>query len=90
LLTKLDSTGKNWIITGQTKNIASQSKSQGNVQVTGYFYDSKGTNAGGSYKGVVNPSVLKSLQSGAFNIKGSTSVMKGTPSFLRLEYQTAA
>jgi hypothetical protein len=90
LVTKLDSTGKNWIITGQTKNIASQSKSQGNVQATGYFYDSKGNNVGGSYKGAVNPGVLKSLQSGAFNIKASTSIMKGTPSFLRLEYQTAA
>jgi hypothetical protein len=52
---------------------------------------SKGNNVGGGlYQGAVNPSVLKSLQSGAFNIKVSSSVMKAMPSFLRLEYQAAA
>jgi hypothetical protein len=41
---------------------------------------SKGNNVGGGlYQGAVNPSVLKSLQSGAFNFKASTSIMKGTP-----------
>ena len=43
---------------------------------------------GGPYKGTVNPTVLKSLQLGAFSMKPSTSIMKGTPSFLRLEYQS--
>jgi hypothetical protein len=92
LITKLDSTGKTWTITGQAKNIAAETKTQRNVQVTAYFYDSKGNNVGGgsSYQGAVNPSVLKSLQSGAFNFKASTSVMKGTPSFLRVEYETTA
>jgi hypothetical protein len=62
---------------------------QRNVQVTAYFYDSKGNNIGGGpYKGTVNPTVLKSLQLGAFNMKPSTSIMKETPSFLRLEYQS--
>ena len=42
----------------------------------------------GSYKGAVNPGILKSSQLGAFNFKASTSAMKGTPSFLRLEYQS--
>jgi hypothetical protein len=89
LVTRLDSTGRTWTISGQTENIAG-TNSQRNVQVTAYFYNSKGDNVGGTYKGAVNPSVLKSLQSGAFNIKASTSVMKGMPSFLRLEYQAAA
>jgi hypothetical protein len=72
-------------ITGQVENRVS--KIQRNVHVTSYFYDSKGNNVGGPYKGTVNPTVLTSLQLGAFNIKASTSVIKGTPSFLRLEYQ---
>ena len=53
------------------------------------FYDSKGNNVGGPYKGVVNPTVLKSLQLGAFSMKPSMSIMKGTPSFLTLEYQSS-
>jgi hypothetical protein len=53
------------------------------------FYDSKGNNVGGPYKGTVNPTALKSLQLGAFSMKPSTSIMKGTPSFLRLEYQSS-
>jgi hypothetical protein len=88
LVTKLDSTGKTWTITGQAENIAAQSKTQRNVGVTAHFYDSKGNNVGGSYQSAVNPGVLKSLQSGAFNFKAGTSAMKGTPSFLRLEYQS--
>jgi hypothetical protein len=86
LVTKLDVTGKTWTITGQVENRVA--KIQRNVQVTAYFYDSKGNNVGGLQKVAVNPGILKSLQSGAFNIKASTSVMKGTPSFLRLEYQS--
>jgi hypothetical protein len=86
LITKLDSTGKIWTITGQVENRVS--KTQNNVQVTAYFYDSKGNNVGGPYKGTVNPTVLKSMQLGAFSMKPSTSIMKGTPSFLRLEYQS--
>ena len=89
LVTKLDSTGKTWAITGQAENIAS-AKTQRNVQLTTYFYDSKGNNVGGQQKVVVNPEILKSLQSGGFSIKVSTSAMKGTPSFLRLEYQATA
>ncbi len=88
LVTKLDSTGKTWTITGQVENRAA-GKTQTNVKVTGYFYDSKGNNvAGGSYQATVNPTTLKSLQLGSFTIKASTSAMKSTPSFLRLEYQT--
>jgi hypothetical protein len=91
LVTRLDSAGKIWTITGQAENIAAGTKTQKNVQVTAYFYDSKGNNVGGgSYQGAVNPSILKSLQSAAFNFKASTSIMKGTPSFLRLEYQAVA
>jgi hypothetical protein len=86
LVTKLDSIGKTWSITGQVENMVS--KMQRNVQVIGYFYDSKGNNVGGPYEGTVNPTVLKSLQLGAFSMKPSTSIMKGTPSFIRLEYQS--
>ena len=86
LAAKLDSTTtKTWIITGQVEN---RVKIQRNVQVIAYFYDSKGNNVGGPYKGLVNPTVLKSLQLGAFSMKPSTSIMKGTPSFIRLEYQS--
>jgi hypothetical protein len=88
LVTKFDATGKSWTITGQAENIAAGTKTQKNVQIIAHFYDSKGNNVGGSYQGGINPGVLKSLQSGAFNFKVSTSVMKGTPSFLRLEYQS--
>jgi hypothetical protein len=88
LITKLDATGKTWTITGQVENRVS--KIQRNVQVTAYFYDSKGNNVGGPYKGTVSPTVLKSLQLGAFSMKPSTSIMKRTPSFLRLEYQSIA
>jgi hypothetical protein len=86
LVTKLDSTGKTWSITGQVENRVS--KIQRNVQITAHFYDSKGNNVGGPYKGTVNPTVLKGLQLGAFSMKPSTSIMKGTPTFLRLEYQS--
>jgi hypothetical protein len=37
------------------------SKIQRNVQVIAYFYDSKGNSVGGPYKGIVNPTALKSL-----------------------------
>jgi hypothetical protein len=79
LVTQLDSTTKTWTITGQVENRVS--KIQRNVQVIAYFYDSKGNNVGGQYKGAVNPTVLKSLQLGAFKIKASTSTMKGTHHF---------
>jgi hypothetical protein len=88
LLTKFDETGKSWTITGQADNVAAGAKTQRNVQVIAYFYDSKGNNVGGVQEVAVNPTVIKSLQLGAFNIKASTSTMKGTPSFLRLEYQS--
>jgi len=87
LVTKLDSTGKTWTITGQVENRVS--KIQNNMQVIGYFYDSKGNSVGGPYKGAVNPTSLKSLQLGTFSMKPSTSIMKGTPSFIRLEYQSS-
>ena len=64
LITKLDSAGKTWTITGQVENRVS--RTQSNVQVIGYFYDSKGNNVGGPYKRIVNPTVLKSLQLGVF------------------------
>jgi hypothetical protein len=51
---------------------------------------SKGNSVGGPYKGTVSPTVLKTLQLGAFSMKQSTSIMKGTPSFIRLEYQSTA
>jgi hypothetical protein len=86
LVTKLDSTGETWSITGQVENRVS--KIQRNVQVVAYFYDSKGDSIGGPYKGIVNPTSLKSLQLGAFSMKPSTYIMKGTPSFIRLEYQS--
>jgi hypothetical protein len=86
LITKLGSTGKTWTITGQVENRVS--KTQNNVQVIGYFYDSKGNSVGGPYKGAVNPTVLKSHQLAAFSMKPSTSIMKGSPSFMRLEYQS--
>ena len=86
LVTKLDSTGKTWTITGQVENRVT--KTQNNVQVIGYFYDSKGNSVGGPYKGAVNPTVLKSHQLAAFSMKPSISIMKGTPSFMRLEYQS--
>jgi len=88
LLTKFDETGKSWTITGQADNVAAGAKTQRNVQVIAHFYDSKGNNVGGVQEVAVNPTVIKSLQVGAFNIKASTSTMKGTPSFLRLEYQS--
>jgi hypothetical protein len=86
LVTKLDSATKTWTITGQVENRVS--RTQNNVQVIAYFYDSKGNSVGGPYKGAVNPTSLKTLQLGAFSMKPSTSIMKGTPSFLRLEYQS--
>ena len=89
LVTKLDAattTGKTWTITGQAENTGT--KTQTNVQVIAHLYDSKGNNVGGPYKGTVNPTVLKSLQLGAFSMKPSTSSMKGTPSFIKLEYQS--
>jgi hypothetical protein len=61
LVTKLDSTSKTWTIAGQVENRA-VSKIQRNVQAIAYFYDSKGNNIGGPYKGAVNSTVLKSLQ----------------------------
>jgi hypothetical protein len=88
LVTKLDSTRKIWTITGQVENRVS--KTQNNVQVTGYFYDSKGNTVGGPYKGALNPTVLRSHQLAAFSMKPSTSIMKGTSSFIRLEYQSTS
>jgi hypothetical protein len=37
---------------------------------------------------MINPTVLKSHQLAAFSMKPSMSIMKGTPSFIRLEYQS--
>jgi hypothetical protein len=86
LVTKLDSTTKTWTITGQVENRVA--KIQRNVQVIAYFYDSKGNSVGGPYKGTVDPTVLKSLQLGTFSMKPNMAIMKGTPSFIRLEYQS--
>jgi hypothetical protein len=88
LITKFDSTTKNWNINGQVENVAAGSKTQKNIGVGAYFYDSKGNNVGGSYHGAVTPTTLKSLQSGTINFKASILDMKSTPSFIRLEYQS--
>jgi hypothetical protein len=88
LVTKLDSTTKTWTITGQVENRVS--KTQNNVQVIAYFYDFKGNNVGGPYKGTVNLTVLKSLQLGVVSIKPSMSIMIGTPSFIKLGYQSTS
>jgi phosphoserine phosphatase len=56
LVTKLDSTGKTWTITGQVENRVT--KVQRNVQITAYFYDSKGNSIGGPYKGAPHSNVL--------------------------------
>jgi hypothetical protein len=48
LVTRLDSTGKTWSITGQVENRVS--KTQNNVQIIAYFYDSKGNNVAGRIK----------------------------------------
>ena len=53
------------------------------------FYDVRGNNIGRLPQVAVTPGILKILQSGVFNIKASTSVMSGTPTFLRLEFQTS-
>ena len=90
LVTKLDATGKMWLISGQVQNVAKPAagKSLSNVQVIARFYDINGNNVGGLQQVPVTPATLKSFQSGAFNIKAPKSAMTGTPSFVRLEYVT--
>jgi hypothetical protein len=88
LVTKLDAAGKNWIISGQAENIAAAGKVQSNVQAIAHFYDAKGNNVGGLQLVAVTPGVLKTLQSGVFNIQASTSLMSCTPAFLRLEFKS--
>ena len=46
------------------------------------------TGIGWQYKGTANPTVIKSLQLGALSMKPRTYIMKATPTFLRLEYQS--
>jgi len=90
LVTKLDATGKTWIISGQVQNVAKPAAGNtlSNVQVIARFYDINGNNVGGLQQVPVSPATLKSFQSGAFNIKAPKSTMTGTPSFVRLEYVT--
>jgi hypothetical protein len=76
------------MISGQVENVASGRGTQSNVHVIAHFYDVRGNNIGGLQQVAVTPGVLKMLQSGVFNIRASSSVMSGTPTFLRLEFQT--
>ena len=52
------------------------------VILAAYFYDSKGNSVGSPYEGTVSPTSLKSHQLAAFSMKLSTSIMKGTSSFI--------
>jgi hypothetical protein len=90
LVTKLDATGKMWLISGQVQNVAKPTagKTLSNVQVISRFYDINGNNVGGLQQVPVSPTMLESFQSGVFNIKAPKSAMSGTPSFVRLEYIT--
>jgi hypothetical protein len=87
IITKLNANRDTWTISGQVQNIAKE-KTLTDVQVIVHFYDSKGANVGGLQQMSVNPSTLKALQTGVFNIKSPISQMSGTPSFLRLEYES--
>jgi hypothetical protein len=89
IITKLNANRDTWTISGQVKNIAIQ-KTLTDIRVIAHFYDSKGGNVGALQQVSVNPSTLKALQTGVFNIKAPISQMSGTPSFLRLEYQSTA
>jgi hypothetical protein len=90
LVTKLNATGRTWIISGQVQNVAKPAgKTLSNVQVIARFYDINGNNVGGLQQQVpISPATLKSFQSGVFNIKAPKSAMSVTPSFVRLEYVT--
>jgi hypothetical protein len=87
IITKLNANRDIWTISGQVQNIAKQ-KTLTDIRVIAHFYDSKGGNVGGLQQVIVNPSTLKALQIGVFNIKAPISQMSGTPTFLRLEYQS--
>jgi hypothetical protein len=91
LITKLDAAGKNWIISGQVKNVATPTPSiaLSNIHVIAHFYDSRGNNIGGVLEVPLTPRTLKTLQSGVFNIKADTSTMSGIPTFIRLELQSS-
>jgi hypothetical protein len=70
LVTKLDATGKMWLISGQIQNVAKPAgKTLGNVQVVARFYDINGNNVGGLQQVPISPATLKSFQSGVFSIK---------------------
>jgi hypothetical protein len=89
IITKLNANRDTWTISGQVQNIAKQ-KTLTDIRVIAHFYDSKGGNVGALQQVSVNPSTLKALQTGVFNIKAPISQMSGTPSFIRLEYQSTA
>jgi hypothetical protein len=72
------------------ENFEPASKVQSRVQVIAHFYDAKGNNIGGLQQVAVTPVVLKTLQPGVFNIKASTSLMRGTPAFLQLEFKSSS
>ena len=85
LTTKLQS-GSVWNIVGQVKNVGTTT--QNGVQVTADFYDSGGNNVGGNRTVTVSPSNLNSQQTGTFIIAAPLADMKGTASFIRLEYES--
>ncbi len=84
LTTKLNSSI--WNIIGQVKNVGTAT--QNGVQVTADFYDTKGNNVGGNKTVTISPSNLNSQQTGTFIIRAPIAEMKGTASFIRLEYES--
>jgi hypothetical protein len=85
MTTKLQS-GNVWNIMGQVKNTGTTT--QNGLQVTADFYDSGGNNVGGNKTVAVSPSNLSSQQTGTFIITAPIADMKGTASFIRLEYES--
>jgi hypothetical protein len=85
MTTKLQS-GSVWNIVGQVKNVGTTT--QNGLQVTADFYDSSGNNVGGNKTVTVSPSSLNSQQTGTFIITAPIADMKGTASFIRLEYES--
>ena len=59
------------------------------MQVKADFYDTGGNNVGGNKTVTVSPSNLNSQQTGTFIITAPVADMKGTASFIRLEYESS-
>ena len=84
MTTKLNS--NIWNIIGQVKNVGTAT--QNGVQVTADFYDTGGNNVGGNKTVSVSPSNLNRQQTDTFIIRAPIADMKGTASFIRLEYES--